>query len=334
MYHRKKFNLILAIIFNVGLLVFFKYYNSFISCFASLVAAPFSGHVAGGLIPDLVIPLGISFFTFRAISYQVDVYRLKIKPHNDFLSFLIYFTFFPLIIAGPIARYHDLQSQLPGRKAGLGFFIEGIEMFAGGLVKKVLIGDTIASIADMVFQSPVSDISTLIAWVGILSFTLQVFFDFSGYTDMALGIGRMLGFRYPQNFNYPYFSKNIHEFWQRWHITLSTWLRDYLFLPLAFSLSRKLRKNQYAAIPADFIIYFISVILTFFICGFWHGAGVKFIIWGLYFAFFLIIEQVGLRRVIRKAWSPFQHLYTLLVVVCSWVIFRSRDLEFAHAFLV
>ncbi|MCK9423296.1 MAG: hypothetical protein M0Q38_11925 [Bacteroidales bacterium] len=285
------------------------------------------------LISDLILPLGISFFTFRAISYQVDVYRRKTEPCQNLVSFMVYFTLFPVITAGPIIRYADLRDQLNERETNFSCFIQGMERFILGLFKKVLIAGTFAGIADRIFTSQITGLSMGLAWIGILSYTFQIFFDFSGYTDMAIGIGRMLGFRFAENFNFPYFAKNIQGFWQRWHITLSTWLRDYIFLPLAYFISKNLIKERYILMRTDRIIYFFAILITFFICGFWHGAGWTFIIWGLYYAVFLILEQFGLRRLLKHTWSPIQHFYTLTVVIVGWVIFRSDNMDSAIRYL-
>jgi len=286
-----------------------------------------------GVIAGLILPLGISFFTFRAISYQVDIYRKKTEPSQNPISFLVYFTLFPLITAGPIIRYVDLREQLKEREVNFSCFIGGLERFVLGLIKKVLIAGTFAGIADRIFSAQIQDLSMGFAWVGILSYTFQIFFDFSGYTDMAIGIGTMLGFNFAENFNFPYMAKNVQDFWNRWHITLSSWLRDYIFLPLAYYISKKLKKERYLMIKTDRIIYFIAIAVTFFICGFWHGAGWTFIIWGLYFALFLVLEQFGMRRLLKRTWLPLQHFYALLVVIVGWVIFRSDNMGFAFRFI-
>jgi alginate O-acetyltransferase complex protein AlgI len=331
---RSKGLLLISILVNLLPLGFFKYHNFFSASFHDLFGFIIPNVELSLLIPDLILPLGISYFTFRAISYQVDVYRRKTEPGENLLSFLVYFTLFPVITAGPITRYSEIKDKLNERDVNFHNFIRGVERFISGLIKKNLLAGTFAVIADRVFSAPIADLSMGMAWIGILSYTLQIFFDFSGYTDMALGIGGILGFRFAENFNYPYVAKNIQDFWQRWHITLSTWLRDYIFLPLAFLISNRLKNEHYFLIRTDRIIYAIAILTTFFICGFWHGAGWNYIIWGLYFAVFLTLEQFGLKKLLKHSWSPLRHLYTLLVVVVGWVIFRSENMDVAFRYVI
>ena len=312
--------------FNIVMLGFFKYFNFGVDSYNSLLSLlNIKGHDIG-ILPNLVLPLGISFFTFRAISYIVDVYKKKIDPSDNFLDFMTWISMFPLISAGPIVRYSDINNQLNAKNISSSRFVEGIGRFITGFVKKVLIAGTFSSVSSYVFSASVSDISTVTAWVGIIAFTFEIYFDFSGYSDMAIGIGKMIGFDFMENFNYPYVSRNIREFWRRWHISLSQWLRDYLFLPISFSLSRKLKKESYLKIRTDRILYFVATLITFLVCGLWHGAAWTFVAWGLYFSVFLILEQFFLGRFLKKLWIPLQHLYTLLIVTCSFVIFKSDSL--------
>jgi alginate O-acetyltransferase complex protein AlgI len=326
------FGLIGMLLFNIVLLGFFKYYNfgvDSVNDFLSLLNIKGSGFQS---IPNLVLPLGISFYTFRTISYIVDVYKKKIDPSDNFLDFVTWISMFPLISAGPIVRYSDMQSQLKAKNISGSRFVEGIGRFITGLAKKVLIAGTFSSVASYVFAAPISDISTLTAWVGIIAFTLELYFDFSGYSDMAIGIGKMIGFDFTENFNYPFISRNIREFWRRWHISLSSWLRDYLFLPISFSLSRKLKNETYFKIRTDRILYFVATLITFLVCGLWHGAAWTFIFWGLYFSIFLILEQFFLGRFLKRLWIPLQHFYTLLIVTCSFVIFKADSMADAFQY--
>ena len=319
--------LILSIAVNLLFLGFFKYFNFFAGTARDLFGNSFPAPISG-----LILPMGISFFTFRAISYQVDLYRKKTEPAPGLLSFLVWFTLFPLITAGPIVRYIDMRSQLAVRNTGKDSFFEGLERFALGLIKKTIIAGTFAAIADRTFGTDPGELSTLVAWTGIIAFSFQIFFDFSGYTDMAIGIGKMFGFTFAENFNFPYIAKNIQDFWQRWHMTLSTWLRDYIFLPLAYYISGKMKKERYAGIRTEHFIYGGAILVTFIICGFWHGAGWTYIAWGLWFAVFLMLEQFGLKRLLKRSWPPIRHVYTLLVVVLGWVIFRSESLHQAAVY--
>ena len=325
--------LIGMLIYNIILLGFFKYFNFGVDSFNALLQLLNIKASNFHTIPNLVLPLGISFYTFRAISYIVDVYKKKTEPSHNFLDFMTWISMFPLISAGPIVRYSDMHGQLKAKNISVSRFVEGIGRFITGLAKKVLIAGTFSSVSSYVFSAPVSDISTLTAWVGIVAFTFEIYFDFSGYSDMAIGIGKMIGFDFIENFNYPYISRNIREFWRRWHISLSQWLRDYLFLPISFSLSRKLKNETYLKIKTDRILYFVATLITFLVCGLWHGAAWTFVLWGLYFSIFLILEQFFLGRLLKKLWVPLQHCYMLLIVTCSFVIFKADSLsDAAHYF--
>jgi len=319
--------LLTMLIFNIGLIVFFKYYNFGVDSLNDLLQAFHLKATFLKPIAGLALPLGISFYTFRAISYVTDVYKRKTEPSRNFLQFCTWFTLFPVITAGPIVRYADLQHQLSFKDISAHRFVEGIARFITGLAKKVLIAGTFASFGQYISAANVSDLSMAMAWAGAIAFTLEIYFDFSGYSDMAIGLGKMIGFDFVENFNYPYTARNIREFWRRWHISLSTWLRDYLFLPMAYSISGKLKKDTYFHVRTDKIIYFIATLVTFLVCGLWHGAAWTFVAWGLYFAVFLILEQLFLGRLLKKIWAPLQHLYTLLVVTCSFVIFKSPTIS-------
>ena len=324
--------LVLGIFLNILLLSVFKYHLLLLDIV----------YVAGDMIScpvpkfhdlsSLVLPVGISFYTFRAISYLVDVYRRKTEPEKNFIDFATWLAFFPLLIAGPIARYTELKRDLHARKPSFQQIAFGTERFIIGLARKVLVANTLGAVADQIFSVPVVDISTPMAWLGLVSYTMQIFFDFAGYTDMAIGIGMMLGFTFPENFNYPYISRNIREFWRRWHMTLSSWLRDYIFLPVAYYNSKKWKKDVYAGISTNNLLYTVATMITFIICGFWHGSSLSFVIWGIYYAIFMILEQVALKRMLTKLWLPLQHLYTMLVIMCGWVLFRTTGLDQAMHF--
>jgi alginate O-acetyltransferase complex protein AlgI len=330
---KRKLGLALSLIINLLFLGFFKYYNFTVSSVQDFlmffnVNLTFLSSVAG-----LTVPLGISFYTFKIISYSLDVYHKKTKASTNIIEFATFVTMFPTLIAGPIVRYVDIQQQLSKKNISIANFACGIERFIIGLAKKMLIANTFAAVADSIFGTQVSDLSTTMAWVGVVAYTFQIYFDFSGYSDMAIGLAKMFGFDLLENFNYPYVAKNIGDFWRRWHISLSNWLRDYLFLPIAYSVSRKLKKESYASMRTDHIIYLIAIFITFLVCGIWHGAAMNFIAWGLWYAMFIAIEHVGFRKVLKRLWRPLQHLYTLMVIMLGWVIFRVASLsDAAHYF--
>ena len=290
------------------------------------------------VMPDLLyfaafLPVGISFFTFRAISYGVDVYRGKTSASRNFIDFFCYFSLFPLVVAGPIVRYADVIHQLKHKDLSADRVAEGIERFIIGLGKKVIVAGTFTTITTYIFKVPLNDLPTGWAWIGILAYTMEIYYDFSGYTDMAIGIGKIIGFDFAENFNFPYAARDIRDFWRRWHISLSQWLRDYIFLPLAYLISRKLPADRYFNMKTDHLIYAAATAVTFFICGYWHGASGHFIVWGLYFAFFLIIEQLFLGKLIGRAWLPLRYVYTMAVVIFGWVIFHAPGMpEATHYF--
>lgn len=266
------------------------------------------------------LPAGISFFTFQAISYLIDVYRKIAPAEQKILNCALYIAMFPQLIAGPIVRYHDIARQFVQRTLSVRKFAEGAERFVFGLGKKVLIADPLGVQADLLFQMPLQELSTGNAWLGAICFSLQIYYDFSGYSDMAIGLGKMFGFRLPENFNYPYISRSMREFWRRWHISLSTWLRDYLYIPLGGSRDSKNRTMA-------------NLLIVFLLCGLWHGANWTFLVWGLWHGLFLIIERIippSKNTLIRQGlgWC-----YTFLVVIIGWVIFRSPTLDAAYQYL-
>ncbi|HIK08808.1 MAG TPA: MBOAT family protein [Oscillatoriaceae cyanobacterium M33_DOE_052] len=309
-----------AIFFNLAFLFYFKYANFFLNNFASILKhLGINGFVLG--LTEVKLPIGISFFTFQAISYIIDVYRCQIKCQNNILNLGLYIALFPQLIAGPIVRYEDIEQQLQKRQINFEKFANGIQRFIIGLGKKMLIANTVAAPVDKIFALPSGELSFPLAWLAVSCYTLQIYFDFSGYSDMAVGLGKMFGFDFCENFRYPYISASIREFWRRWHISLSTWFRDYLFIPLGGSRISPVRT-------------YFNLVLVFFLCGLWHGASWNFVVWGLFHGLFAIWERLGLLEPLEKRqWlSPLRHLYTLLVVMVGWVFFRADRLEDAGAF--
>lgn len=311
----QKLALIASLSGNFALLGFFKYFNFGLE--NSIRFLDVAG-LRGAAWPDwnVVLPMGISFYTFQSISYTIDVYRGRVAPTRSFLDFACYVTMFPQLVAGPIVRYVDVARQLIERKITEPLFVAGVKRFIFGLGKKVLVANIVAVPADSIFALPPSELSFGVAWVGAICYTLQIYFDFSGYSDMAIGLGRMFGFRFPENFNYPYISRSIREFWQRWHISLSTWFRDYLYIPLGGNRVSPLRVYR-------------NLFTVFLLCGFWHGAAWTFIIWGAYHGFFLALERGRAGGLLNRAPLPFRHVYAMLVVVFGWVLFRAENLPHA-----
>jgi len=266
------------------------------------------------------LPLGISFFTFQSMSYTIDVYLGHTLATRSLLNFATFVSLFPQLVAGPIVRYHNIARYLIHRIVTREGFAKGVKRFVVGLGKKMLIANLAAVAADQIFAIPTQHLTTGLAWLGVAAYTIQIYFDFSGYSDMAIGMGHMLGFRFLENFNYPYISRSISEFWRRWHISLSTWFRDYVYIPLGGSRCRTGR------------VYF-NLCLVFFLCGLWHGASWTFVVWGLYHGVFLVIERFAGERVKARPWPMVQHLYVLLVSMVGWVFFRSETFSQALVFL-
>ncbi|WP_417591817.1 MBOAT family O-acyltransferase [Owenweeksia hongkongensis] len=313
-YGYRKIGLTISLIFNLAILGYFKYLDF---TFDNLSRIAHSFGFAQGTIPDVAgvaLPIGISFFTFQTMSYTIDVYRGNVKADNNLLNFATYVCLFPQLVAGPIVRYSDISHQLNLRIISSDKFADGCERFIIGLAKKVLIANSFAAIADEIFKQNLQDLSTPYAWLGILAYTFQIYFDFSGYSDMAIGLGKMLGFDFPENFNYPYISKSIREFWRRWHISLSTWFRDYVYI----SLGGNRRGNVHT---------YINLLIVFFVTGLWHGASWNFVIWGLFHGFFMIIERMGFGKTLSKIPVILQRLYTLVIVIVGWVFFRAETLS-------
>lgn len=305
--NKKRIWLILGIFSNLALLFFFKYANFF----AYNLNIP---------LPPIHLPIGISFFTFQAISYIVDVYRGKAEVQHNPLRVALYISLFPQLIAGPIVRYETLAAQLRQRTHTLAKISLGAQRFTIGLAKKVLIADTLGYTADQIFGHAPTLLGADAAWLGIICYAFQIYFDFSAYSDMAIGLGLIFGFTIPENFCYPYIAKSLRAFWRRWHISLSTWFRDYLYIPLGGNKKGSVRT-------------YLNLFIVFLLCGFWHGASWNFIIWGLFHGVFLILERTRFGTVLQRTPAFFQHVYLIFVVLISWVFFRADDLGHAVQYL-
>jgi alginate O-acetyltransferase complex protein AlgI len=306
-----KYFLVAGITVNILILGYFKYFGFISSNVLKL-------SISSANYPHQV--LGISFFIFHSISYLIDIYRGDAKQARSFNELILYVSMFPKLIAGPIVRYLDLSESIQERKLTVKDVKIGVWLFVGGLCQKVLISDNIAQIADSAFSIPLAQLDTITAWVGACAYTLQVFFDFSGYSLMAIGLGRIMGFKFPPNFNYPYVSSSITEFWRRWHITLSSWLREYLYIPLGGNRKGRIRT-------------YINLFIVFLLCGLWHGAAWTFVIWGIFHGGLLIIERMGLNQILVRLPKPLAISYTLLMVIVGWVIFRSENMTQAQFFI-
>lgn len=269
--------------------------------------------------PGLILPIGISFYTFQAISYLVDVYRREAAVQQNPFNLGLYIVLFPQLIAGPIVRYHDIAQQIISRVYSIPGFVYGVKRFVLGLGKKVLLANNMGIIADIAFDTPAHELNTGLAWIGLIAYSLQIYLDFSGYSDMAIGLGRMFGFSFLENFNYPYISRSIRDFWRRWHISLSSWFRDYLYIPLGGNRATTWRT-------------YTNLLIVFFVTGLWHGASWSFVIWGFIHGVFLIIERISHDQFPNSLWRPLQHVYTLIVVMMAWVFFRADNLGDAFAY--
>jgi alginate O-acetyltransferase complex protein AlgI len=311
--------LTLSICSNLLVLIWFKYLNFGMESMNGLFRMIGLGGIVDPGFTGIVLPLGISFFTFHSMSYTIDVYRGEVKPTRNFIDYACYVLMFPQLVAGPIVRYSYVAKSLTERRVSLTSFASGAVRFALGLGKKILIANTVARATDKIFALPLDLLSPSVAWIGVIAYTLQIYFDFSGYSDMAIGLGRMLGFELPQNFSFPYISRSIREFWRRWHISLSTWFQDYLYIPLG--------GNRVSPVRNSF-----NLLTVFLLCGLWHGAKWTFVAWGLYHGLFLVFERQPLvsRMLDRSRWGS--HIYTLLVVVCGWTLFRADTFSQAIAF--
>ncbi|PLX00548.1 MAG: MBOAT family protein, partial [Marinilabiliales bacterium] len=314
---RKKLLLGISIAMNVGLLLYFKYANFFVENVELLLGIEDSSWT------KIALPIGISFFTFQKITYSVDIYRGVHKPLNRIWDYTLYILMFPQLIAGPIVRFNEIADQLVDREkqeTAENWFL-GLFRFSIGLAKKVLVANVLGAQADEIFALQGAELSTATAWIGIVAYSFQIYFDFSGYSDMAIGIGRMIGFKFPENFNNPYISQNITEFWRRWHITLGRWMKDYLYIPLGGS---KVSQGR---------MYF-NLWIVFLISGLWHGASWNFVLWGAFHGFFLILDKLFLIKILSKAGKLFSIVFTYLVTLVGWVLFKADDMSLsAYAYL-
>lgn len=293
-----------AVVGNLAFLAVFKYAPMFVDTVNALfgLAVP---------VPNIALPIGISFYTFQALSYVIDVYRGEVKPQRNFFNVLLYISFFPQLIAGPIIKYHDVQEQIDKRVITVEGVASGLRRFIIGLAKKVLIANTMAVTADAVFGASVTEVNIVVAWMGAIAYLIQIYFDFSGYSDMAIGMAKMFGFTYKENFQYPYAATTIKEFWRRWHISLSTWFKEYLYIPLGGN-----RKGRPRTVFNKFMV--------FFLCGLWHGAAWTFVVWGIIHGVFQLIEEYV---PIRKLPKPLGWIYTMLVVTFAFVLFRADGFD-------
>lgn len=303
---RLKLMLVLSVVIDIGLLSVFKYTDFIITNVNAIFGANFD-------LLNIALPIGISFYTFQAMSYTIDVYRNDVRVQKNLIDFGMYITMFPQLIAGPIVRYADVQDQLAERSVTTADFSEGIMRFVVGLGKKVLLANQMGAVWSEIYALG-GDVSALMAWTGAIAYTFQIYFDFSGYSDMAIGLGRMFGFKFPENFRYPYQSVSITDFWRRWHITLSTWFKEYLYIPLG--------GNRYGLARQA-----LNLLIVWSLTGFWHGAGWNFVMWGLYYFVILFIEKLFLLKALDKLPKLFRHVYALLLIVIGWVIFASDDVS-------
>ena len=316
---QKRRYLICSLLLNIGLLAYFKYANFFVENVNYLCTK--IGIEAFDWI-DVALPIGISFFTFQKISYILDIYFNKGKPLKQLTDYALYILLFPQLIAGPIIRFHEIAAQIKDRSAALNMEnrINGLFRFSIGLSKKVLIADQLGIEVDRVFNSGLAEIGTGEAWIIIIAYAFQIYFDFSGYSDMAIGIGKTLGFKIPENFNFPYISKSITEFWRRWHITLSNWMKDYLYIPLGGN-----RKGQTRT--------YVNLAIVFLLSGLWHGTSWNFVLWGAYHGFFLILDRLFLLKLLRKGGQIISVVFIFVLTLIGWVLFRANTLGEAIIYL-
>ena len=309
--NKDKLLLWLSVAFNLGILFIFKYLCFTLNNIGWLINKDFSSI-------KIALPIGISFFTFQAMSYVIDVYKKKVDVQKNLFNLGLYISLFPQLIAGPIVRYETIAKEIENRNENYDDFAEGTVRFIQGLAKKVIIANQVALVADAAFETPLNELSTAFAWLGAIAYTLQIYFDFSGYSDMAIGLGRMFGFHFLENFNYPYIASSITDFWRRWHISLSSWFRDYVYFPLGGS--RVDSKSR----------HIFNLFVVWLLTGIWHGANWTFIVWGLFYFVLLVIEkQTGLDK--KKVW--WGHIYTMFFVILAWVLFRSTNITSAYEYI-
>ena len=317
---RKKLGLWISIGFNLGLLFTFKYFNftlnnlTYVFDLLSISTDKLSS------VKEVILPLGISFYTFQTMSYTIDVYRGNVKATKNFINFATYVTLFPQLIAGPIIKYKDVAEQLVSRTTNAKQVSSGIRRFILGLAKKMLIANQCAFLSDGIFDIPESELTTPLAWLGVVAYSLQIYYDFSGYSDMAIGLGRMFGFSFLENFNFPFISKSIREFWQRWHISLSNWFKEYVYFSLG---GNRLGKNR----------TYINLLIVFFVTGLWHGASWTFIVWGMLHGFFIILERLKLNTWLKKS-KVVGHFYMIFALLITWPFFRCTTISEAWSYLV
>ena len=298
--------LLVSIIFNMGILIYFKYANFFIENINLLFKSSIDKI-------SLTLPLGISFYTFQTLSYTIDVYKGKVEAEKNIIDFGAFVSLFPQLIAGPIVKYSDINKEIKNRSINMSNFELGLEEFIIGLSKKVLIANNIGMLWSEISSKDLINISTPLAWLGIIAFSFQIYFDFSGYSSMAIGLGKMIGFNFPINFNFPYISRSITEFWRRWHITLGSWFKEYVYIPLGGNKVNKIR-------------VFLNLLIVWFLTGFWHGAEYTFILWGLYFFTLIYIEKIFLGETLKRH-VIFSHLYTIFFLIIGWCIFAITDIS-------
>lgn len=309
--NKRKLFLALTIIANLSVLIYFKYTGFFLENINSLFNLSIK-------VPKTILPIGISFYTFQSMSYVIDVYRRKVNLQKNFFMLLLYVSLFPQLVAGPIVRYETIEKELKIRTTSFEDFEYGIRRFILGLAKKVIIANQMGLLADTIFES--NNLTSPIAFLGGLSYMFQIYFDFSAYSDMAIGMGRIFGFHFLENFNFPYISKSITEFWRRWHISLSSWFRDYVYIPLGGN--RKGVKR-----------HVLNMLIVWTLTGFWHGAEWNFILWGLYYFIFLVLEKYVLNNFLEKMPTFLRHVYTLIIIYFGWIIFRCDSLSLLVSFL-
>lgn len=308
-----KFWVFIAVLFNIGILIYFKYLEFIFGNISSLIGVEIS-------IKTILKPIGISFFTFQGLSYVIDVYRGITNCQKSLFNVALYISLFPQLVAGPIVRYETIADEIDNRESSAADMATGIRRFMVGFAKKLILANAIGQVADAFFNSQISSLSVVGAWMGPIAYALQIYFDFSAYSDMAIGLGKIFGFHFCENFNYPYISQSITEFWRRWHISLSTWFRDYVYIPLGGNRCSKLR-------------HLFNIFVVWLLTGIWHGAKWKFIFWGIYFGVILILEKMFILKRLEKAWRPIRHIYAIILIVIGWAIFRAHDMAYFFGML-
>lgn len=308
-----KLILLSSIVINIGLLSFFKYYDFILNSINSLIGTSFKGL-------GLPLPIGISFYTFQTMSYTIDVYRNEVAAQRNIITFAAYVSLFPQLIAGPIVRYSEVEEQLDYRIENFDIFGEGVRRFAVGLGKKVLLANNIGLLWEQIKIIPINELPLMTAWLGILAFSFQIYFDFSGYSDIAIGLGKMFGFTFLENFNYPYISKSITEFWRRWHISLGTWFREYVYFPLGGSRRGK-------------TLLYRNLMIVWFLTGLWHGASWNFVFWGLYFGIIIALEKAFVLKWLNSVPDSISHFYSIILILIGWALFAFDNLHSGIGYL-